>query len=101
VRGRLIDAHANAAALWAKDVTKFTIATGYGLRRDCWIPWSRVTDGKAIFDTTTGLRLYFGIELTPTQTAGFWLRHFLLTEFLQAMALLIPAGKVSFTPTAR
>jgi hypothetical protein len=72
LRGRPSSCHQNAANLWDHDNAN-RIVTGYGLSDDgIWRPHSWAVRDGAIIETTESRKIYFGFELTGSESAQFW-----------------------------
>lgn len=66
--------HANAADLWARDINRCQLATGYALSADgLWLPHSWALRGGVLLETTTAGRAYFGVVLDAPAALRRWL----------------------------
>lgn len=78
--------HQNAAELWAKDVKKVTIVTGYGWSDDgIWRPHSWILKNNHIYETTIKRDRYYGFELTVDESVLFILNSYVLMNGYQKM----------------
>ena len=76
-RGRQGGCHENAAKLWAKDVHRTRLLTGYGLSDDgLWRQHSWVVQKGVLLETTRKRTLYFGIALDPEPALKFWFENY-------------------------
>jgi hypothetical protein len=93
-RGQPNECHTNAAEIWASDVDRYQICTGYGLSTDGrWRQHSWLRDAKGLIETTVSRTHYFGIVLTPQSAAHFWLVNFLHPLFPEPMKILFDVGR--------
>jgi hypothetical protein len=73
--------HANAAELWARDLDRLQLVTGYACDGDLWVAHSWVLEGKTFLETTGKFERYFGFLLTPIEAHKFFFEHVIAHEF--------------------
>src|SRR5262245_28146829 len=93
--------HTNAAGLWAEDVQRYTLVTGYALARDTWVQHCWVVDEKRLYDTIRLFKRYFGVALTPQEAIEFWCANYLKLRYPGPVALMWPAERGGMSVTAQ
>jgi hypothetical protein len=92
-RGERSRCHANAAALWGKDVERYLLVTGYGLSDDgVWRQHSWVVEGETVHETTVARTRYFGLVLDDREACDFWVANFLRARHEGPLSLLAQAA---------
>jgi hypothetical protein len=79
--------HANAAGLWARDIDRLQLVSGYASRDDLWVAHSWVLEGKTLLETTCKFERYFGFLLTPIEAHKFFFENVIDHEFPDASAI--------------
>ncbi len=87
-RGEPHECHMNAAAMWAKDIAKNTLVSGYGCVGGAWLAHSWVVGGGRLHETTVRFERYFGYPLAELEALAFWLTNYLPNRYPGPMALL-------------
>ncbi len=72
--------HRNAAELWASDINKHQLVTGYALSGDTWTPHIWVVDGEKLYETTHRSDRYFGVDLPKTFALLFWIDNYYMVH---------------------
>jgi hypothetical protein len=93
-RGQPSECHANTAEIWASDVDRYQICTGYGLSTDgLWRQHSWLRDAKGLIETTESRTHYYGVVLSPQIAARFWLVNIHPSRFPGPMKILLDVGQ--------
>jgi hypothetical protein len=74
-RGQPNRCHENAAVLWASEIEKCQLVTGYALSGDTWWSHSWVVEGDNLYETTHPFRRYFGVVLDEMEALKFFVAH--------------------------
>jgi hypothetical protein len=82
----------SAAAVWARDIDKFTLVTGYALTAGTWVPRSWVVDRKTLYDTEAPADRYFGARLDRQEAIQFWLTTYLVERYPGPASLILAMG---------
>jgi hypothetical protein len=82
----------SAAAVWARNINKHHLITGFALVTGTWLPRSWVTDTKLLYDTETPAEKYFGVELDQQQALQFWLTAYLAHRYPGPASLIMALG---------
>ncbi len=91
-RGKPHCCHGNAAALWAENLGRVRLATGYALSHGRWFQHSWAVRDGLLYETTVGRDMYFGVLLADGEALKFWFDNYLpqrcpgLGELIQAIS---------------
>lgn len=69
--------HQNAAGIWAEDVSRYTLVTGYALADGRWVQHSWVVDESNLYETTYPFERYYGLPFAPQEALAFWWNNYL------------------------
>ncbi len=84
--GPSLNPHANAAELWAREPQRLRLATGYALRKGCWVQHSWVVDGPDLVESKAPFDTYFGVELRDTAALRFFFENWVTFQRQQGNA---------------
>jgi hypothetical protein len=80
--------HANAAGIWAKDIQRYRLVTGYALSGGLWVDHSWVLDKTSLIETTCKREKYFGYPMTPWEALKLFLGSYLPERYPGPVSLM-------------
>jgi hypothetical protein len=80
--------HTNAAAIWGRDIERYSLVTGYALAREVWREHSWAVGKRWLYETTCVGEKYFGMILGPREAITFWLTNYLPERYPGPASLL-------------
>jgi hypothetical protein len=90
--GKVGHPDSSAAAVWARNIDKFALVTGYALTAGTWVPRSWVVDRKTLYDTEAPADRYFGARLDRHEAIQFWLTTYLVERYPGPASLIMAMG---------